>query len=70
MMITVVLLGVVAGIGSVIAALIAGFPIWVLALAYPLGGLVAVAGLLTAMFFLMPPADQQDPAFAGAAKAN
>ncbi len=69
MAITFVLLGIVAGFASVVAAIVAGLPVWVAAMAYPLGGLVAVSLLLGTMFLLMPPRAQGDD-FAGAAKAG
>lgn len=70
MVITVVLLGMVAGVVSMVAAVMAGLPIWALALVYPVGGLLAMGVLLTAMFLLMPADGRADARFAGTAKAN
>lgn len=69
MVITVVLLGMVAGIASGIAAVMAGMPIWALAVIYPVGGLACVVLMLSVMFLSMP-ASSQDAEFTGTAKAN
>ncbi|MFN7050749.1 MAG: hypothetical protein ACK4NH_01425 [Gemmobacter sp.] len=69
MVITVVLLGMVAGIASGIAAVMAGMPIWALAVIYPVGGLACV-GLMLSVMFLSMPAHTRDAEFTGTAKAN
>lgn len=69
MVITVVLLGMVAGIASGIAAVMAGIPIWALAVIYPVGGLACV-GLMLSVMFLSMPARTRDAEFTGTAKAN
>lgn len=69
MVITVVLLGMVAGIASGIAAVMAGMPIWALAVIYPVGGLACV-GLMLSVMFLSMPARTRGAEFTGTAKAN